>query len=1176
MEPRQVIFKANEWQISEENEDEENFYVSGLTKEGKNVVIQVDGFTPFVYVELPLNIDWNKSTIFYLYEYIKENFKCPPLRYKFCKKFNLYFKKPGLYMLLVFKTQYACRCLHYFFEKKHTIPGIGIVNKHVIKVHEQNIDQIIKFTATQNLKLGSWIQATEYIPEGDENLNEEERKFTTADIDMLVHYKSVKPIEVSDTIQPKARIISWDIESYSKNHHAKLPDPTMKENTVTQISVIYCKADDPIEKWKKYLLVLRKGYDIKLDGVKVFHYEKEKDLLLGFTQIIQKLNPDYLLGYNVLKFDWNYLIKRADLLGIYPRFSELGRVIGARANKITKNWESSAYGKQVFEFLECQGRLNIDLMVEIERNHKFDSYSLDSVAENFLGEHKKPVSDLQMFKLTQFADLTRNYHDYEITDQYLKEIKEITDFVFDEEEGITREFYNKINNANNQNIKKRMRNAITIIGDYCIYDSILPLKLLFKLNILYNLEQYANIFCVPKSYLQTRGQQIKGLAQVYRYTLYNNIVIPFKKYSEDDVDEKYQGATVIDAVPGYWSDIATLDFASLYPTVMIANNIDYTTYVDPANDDVPDNECNIIIRDEHRGCIHDPQKRKVSKDKVLCCHHRHKFRKVVEKNGKLLNEGVLPHLLKNLLNERKKIKGEMKELGNKLKNDHTLTKNERNDIELSLIVSDAKQLAVKTSANSIYGMTGAKKGYIPLIPAAGSTTACGRKYIHIAIQYILKNFKSKLVYGDTDSCLIRFLGANTKETFEFAAKAARDTTALFPPPVELEFECVYGKFLLLTKKRYVAYWIDINGNVKYIIKKGIVLKRRDNTHYLKDVYGKLINDVMEKADEKKIFNDLYDNIQKLFTLQIETKNLIIYKAVKDLIDYAKTIELEDPSGATRELANGEFVPIMLKYFLGKDKKPLMSANKKPYVTKNPLDPNLLYDNTSHLMLALKMKARGDDVPPNTRLQYVFLDTGEFVTLQGEKIEDYTYFKENKLRLGLKLDPLYYLEKQLIKPVTEVINVLYRNEKYKYETLETRITNCEKFLFRNMDESIQESILSMKDFIIKTFSGIENKKMVPYANRIRIVRTQVKKFSSIKKIPSQFTNLINLYYTKKSELVLDKLEGIYGIKKRQAKKPDKQGMIVKDGKIMENILKYRTTYCCMIRHLKSLFSDLRFE
>lgn len=1367
----EVVFKAYEWNLSNEDESREIFYISGLTPEGKSVIVRVEDFTPFVQIELPPRIKWEKEKQFLLFEYIKNNLQeqYTPIKYSCKTKYSLMHKKKGFYMTCVFPNQAACRNCQYLFSRRKEIPGIGYFEKDEIRVHEQNVDPIIKMTAVRKLPLAGWIKAKRAQTPEDEGLSPEEQRFSNADIDMCASFRDLSPIDVPDTVQPKLKIMSWDIETYSKNHNSKIPNPQDIHNSVIQISVIVAHTDDPPEKWKKHLLTLKKGYTFELPNTKILFYETEKALLLGFTKIVQQINPDILLGYNILKFDWDYLIKRADIHGILPQFLEMGRVNGLTAVKVTKNWGSSAYGTQNFEYIECQGRMNLDLLPEIERNYKFDTYSLNAVSKHFLGEEKRDMPVKQLFNLYKFSTLTKNYFDYEMTEDFLRDIKKISEHVFqDDEEGISHEYALSIKNSTVQNVKENMSKAMQMIGDYCVHDSFLTLKLLFKLKTVYNLVEMGKLFCVPMTYLQTRGQQVKILAQVYRKTLYSDIVIPFKNYTEEN-DEPYQGASVVDAIPGYYINTATLDFASLYPSIMIANNIDHTSYVDdsdPKSRSIPDSDCTVIEFTNHVGCEHDPQGRKKKKEKILCGHHRYRF---------LKEKGVLPSLLEELLAARKKVKGEMKDVAKLLSSMKEDTQ-ERRDLDVRLVVLDAKQLAVKVSANSMYGTLGARTGPFPLIEGAASVTAKGREYIHIAINYVIKNFNvhsAQLVYGDsvtgdtpilcriisdrvvgnlgprqyltyktieqisngkwfsvlekqysapiegievwtesgftkiknvirhrttkdiirvvtncgsevdvttdhslltmdgnkispkklrignkimhanfpsssfdesfedhgerfsgpqidlktltklerakyfylknhcvpltdddykisqlinlgqtrqpvydletenhhfsagigkiivhnTDSCMIVFKSADTKQTFELAKKAARDVTALFPRPVELTFECVYGKFLLLTKKRYIAYKIDEEGKVLEEIKKGVVLKRRDNTKFLKNVYHDMIESIMKQEPEQAVFYNLYDHINSLFTRQIQAKDLVIYKGIGDLISYAKTIELPHPKGEKDEKGNVK----MISYFIGKDKKPLMDEQKRPYTTRDPLDPNLRYDNTAHLMLALRMKQRGDEVPPNTRLEYLFLETDNPEDLQGDKTEDFTYYKENKNIMKFRLDPLYYLEKQLTVPISELIGVLYRRDEYLYETIETRINNRETFIFKTVDSSIKESLEGLKKMML----AFNNPNPIPYSKRISMVYTQIKKMKN-EALCKRFEELIQLYFKKKSEMFLDKIEKKYGIKKRPPKKIDKKtGMTIKDGLIMDDILKYRTIYKSVVKHLDWIFF-LKFE
>ena len=117
------------------------------------------------------------------------------------------------------------------------------------------------------------------------------------------------------------------------------------------------------------------------------------------------------------------------------------------------------------------------------------------------------------------------------------------------------------------------------------------------------MEALSNCMSVPLAYLHSRGQQIKVLAQVYREILPLNMVIPFFPKNETD-PERFQGAVVIDAREGFYDRVALLDFLSLYPTLIIAFNICYTTIV-PDTDPTPDEECHVLQWEDHVGCVHD-------------------------------------------------------------------------------------------------------------------------------------------------------------------------------------------------------------------------------------------------------------------------------------------------------------------------------------------------------------------------------------------------------------------------------------------------------------------------------------------------------------------------------------------------------------------------------------------
>ena len=115
---------------------------------------------------------------------------------------------------------------------------------------------------------------------------------------------------------------------------------------------------------------------------------------------------------------------------------------------------------------------------------------------------------------------------------------------------------------------------------YCLKDAELPLKLMEKLCCLYNYSEMARVTGVPINFLLSRGQQIKVVSQLLRRARKRNFVMPTERVKGNAGEISFEGAYVIDPKPGFYEQpIATLDFASLYPSIMMAHNLCYTTLV---------------------------------------------------------------------------------------------------------------------------------------------------------------------------------------------------------------------------------------------------------------------------------------------------------------------------------------------------------------------------------------------------------------------------------------------------------------------------------------------------------------------------------------------------------------------------------------------------------------------
>nr|CRI62804.1 B-family DNA polymerase [Megavirus T1] len=335
-------------------------------------------------------------------------------------------------------------------------------------------------------------------------------------------------------------------------------------------------------------------------------------------------------------------------------------------------------------------------------------------------------------------------------------------------------------------------------------------------------------------------------------------------------------------------------------------------------------------------------------------------------DGKMVRYGILPEILTELLNKRKETNGRLVV--------------EKDSFVKAIL--NALQLAFKVTANSLYGQTGAPTSPIFFIAIAASTTAIGRERLHYARKMVEDNFPgSEVIYGDTDSIFINFhiKDENGQErtdkealiqTIAKCQRAAKLINQNVPKPQSIVYEKTFHPFILVAKKKYVGLLFETNPNKYFLKSMGIVLKRRDNAPIVKIVVGGIIDYILKNRD--------------------------IDKAV----EYTRNV--------LSKLMNGEY-PID-KFIISKT---LKSKYKKP-------------STIAHKVLADRMAIRDPGNKPqiNDRIPFVYVvkDMGNKKKkdiLQGDLIEHPDYVIQN----NMKIDYLYYLEHQIIKPATQILELM---------------------------------------------------------------------------------------------------------------------------------------------------------
>ena len=165
-------------------------------------------------------------------------------------------------------------------------------------------------------------------------------------------------------------------------------------------------------------------------------------------------------------------------------------------------------------------------------------------------------------------------------------------------------------------------------------------------------------------------------------------------------------------------------------------------------------------------------------------------------------------------------------------------------------------MALKTAANSVYGFTGAQVGLLPCPAIAASVTNYGRKMLDMTRSLIIDRYTkvhgspadAQVIYGDTDSVMIKFGTKTIEETFELGKQASEYVSSFFPKPIKLEFEKVYCPYLLMNKKRYAGLLWTNEDNHSGIDAKGIETVRRDNCPLVKVVINTVLSKILVDKD----------------------------------------------------------------------------------------------------------------------------------------------------------------------------------------------------------------------------------------------------------------------------------------------------------------------------------------
>ena len=864
-----------------------------------------------------------------------------------------------------------------------------------------------------------------------------------------------------------------------------------------------------------------------------YHRQAESEnaealLLLEWTKLIERYDPDIIIGYNIHGFDMTYMYDRAleviakwsrggvptreDIRDLekhekFMRFLALGRLApdtvarcdNAKGGLTNKKLSSSALGDNFLFYFNTPGRVQIDLLKVCQSSlAKLPSYKLDDVASFFISgdikafkscerdgkagasaeqAHKMKVTNLKEIDIGNYVVINMA-----TTGQQLYDGDKIRVLDVDRDaETITLERpvpTNSLKNLPQWGLAKDDVSAKDIfrmqkgtdddrmtIAKYCIQDCALLIRLLKKLEVITNNVGMSNVCLIPFSYIFLRGQGIKIFSLVVKECSLAGYVLPtlekvetdeedlgeharpnpntgaggrggdedgddtgssgreggggapigsgdddegdvFKLKSDFNVikitDEGYEGAIVLPPKPGIYTDpITVLDFASLYPSEMIASDLSHDRFIEDAcwlGDDgkrrLEELGYEVLDRSYDNLVWVDPRNKGKGKRPEGKTHVRFVHPKSGEK-------GLIPKIEMKLLAARKAAK--------------KLMEAEENPFKKSLY--EGLQLAYKLVANSLYGQIGAQTSKIYKKEIAASTTAGGRANILRGRDFCLKNNPGcEVVYGDTDSLFMKLNLAYEDGTYpetdeeqiarsieigKWLQQKMKDEK-VFKKPHDLEYEKVFKPLILASKKRYIGIKYEEDPKKGKKTSMGVVTKRRDNAPILKHTFNGVVDILTQEGDT------------------------------------AKAVRFVQETG--RDMIDGKFDLNMF----------VISKTLREYY-KDP-------ESIAHKVLAMRMADRdpGNKPASNERIPYVYIKIDEkpgVEYLQGDRIEHINYVREHRCKVDFEV----ILRNQIMKPVGQILELDLENiPGYPYKNDPAHYINLENHYYNKFEGDLKKT------------------------------------------------------------------------------------------------------------------------
>jgi DNA polymerase zeta len=643
----------------------------------------------------------------------------------------------------------------------------------------------------------------------------------------------------------------------------------------------------------------------------------EIDLLIRIAEIVRQHDPDILAGYEVNNSSWGYVVDRAwlrydyDIRNEFSRIKSEPRVRGFSSNIETSQWESNTTSK-----IQITGRHVINIWRAMQSELHLLQYTMENVVFRLLHRRIPHYSwkDLTIWYST--GDMTK------VFDYYLSRVK-------------------------------------------------LDLDILKENELVYRTSEQARLLGVDFFSVFLRGSQFKVESLMFRIAKPENFLLisPSKKQVGEQ-NALYCLPLVMEPQSDFYaSPVLVFDFQSLYPSIMIAYNYCYSTFLGRVVDRHAKNRMGFADYKRKQGLL------ELLEDQIN-----------VSPNGMMF---VKPEIRKSLL---AKMLGEILETRLMVKSG---MKFDPDDRTLQMLLNN-RQLALKLIANVTYGYTSASfSGRMPCTEIADSIVQAGRETLEKAIALIHSRWDAEVVYGDTDSIFVYLKGRTREQAFKIGKEISDAVTKMNPRPIKLKFEKVYHPCVLLTKKRYVGFKYETVDQEPEFDAKGIETVRRDGTPAEQKIEENALKILFRTSDVSQVKSFFQDQCKKIMQGSVSILDFCFAREIKtgslQSLGNSRNRTLTGSLIAKRTLKDprsepqyGERVPYVVITGPPGSKlsdrcvspTPFVELDTEYYITKNIIPPL----ERIFSLIGVNVRSWYDEMPKIQRLRKIEPKTLEFYML----------------------------------------------------------------------------------------------------------------------------------------------------------------------------------------------------